>query len=81
MSDQLQWIYLYERATLFASGQAVGDVYRSRGTGEPVWRVRLWKENRLQGGDERLVLASAGEETARQLLEGMYERARQEAER
>ncbi len=78
MSDNLEWHQVYDRATLFAGGEAVGDCYRSRGTDVPVWRVRLWRENRLQGGDEKLVLGSAGEETARHVLEGMYARARRE---
>ena len=78
MSDPLEWHQVYDRPTLFAGGVAVGDCYRSRGTDGPIWRVRLWKQNRLQGGDEKLILASAGEETARQVLEGMYERAKRE---
>ena len=49
---------------------AVGDVYPSRGADAEVWRCRLWSENRLQGGREKLVLASAGEETAKEVLAG-----------
>jgi hypothetical protein len=79
MSDTVEWHPVYERPTLFIGGVAVGDVYRSRGGEGPIWRVRLWRENRLQGGDEKLILASAGEETAKQVLEGMYARARRES--
>jgi hypothetical protein len=79
MSDAMEWHQVYDRPTLFAAGVAVGDVYRSRGGEGPIWRVRLWRENRLQGGDEKLILASAGEETAKQVLEGMYASARRNA--
>lgn len=79
MSDAMEWHQVYDRPTLFAAGVAVGDCYRSRGADGPIWRVRLWRENRLQGGDEKLILASAGEETAKQTLEGMYQRAKREA--
>lgn len=79
MSDALEWHQVYGRPTLFAAGVGVGDVYKSLGADGRIWRVRLWRENRLQGGDEKLILASAGEETARQVLEGMYASARREA--
>jgi hypothetical protein len=79
MSDATEWHQVYGRPTLFAAGIAVGDVYKSLGADGRIWRVRLWRENRLQGGDEKLILASAGEETARQVLEGMYASARRNA--
>ena len=73
MSESLEWRTLYERRqTLFLDGAAVGDYYP---TTSGVWRVRLWPEDRLQGGRERLVL---NEETARTMLLGMLERLRRE---
>jgi hypothetical protein len=81
MSDQLVWHRVYGKPTLFEAGVAVGDVYPSRGSDAEVWRCRLWSENRLQGGREKLVLAAAGEETAKQTLEAMLQRARGEDQR
>ena len=78
MSDTCEWRTIYGRPTMFIGGQGVGDCYPSKGAEGDVWRVRLWNENRLQGGREKYILASAGEETARQVLEGMYERAKRE---
>lgn len=75
MSDTLAWRRLYgSRETLFCSGIGVGDYYLA---GDGIFRVRLWPEDRLQGGRERLVLT---EEAARQTLLAMLERARGEAE-
>jgi hypothetical protein len=84
MSETLVWRVVYGKPMLFVSGVAVGDCYPSRGSDDDVWRVRLWNENRLQGGREKLVLASAGaddppEATAKQVLEAMWVSARQEA--
>jgi hypothetical protein len=77
VSERRVWRRLYDsRETLFLDGVAVGDFYR---TTQDVYRVRLWPEDRLQGGRERLVLASAGEETAREVLLGMLRSARGEA--
>ena len=59
--------------TLFVEGVGVGDFYRAT---DDVYRVRLWSEDRLQGGRERLVLH---EETARETLLRMLERARGES--
>jgi hypothetical protein len=75
MSDKAEWYRVYGRPTLFVGGVAVGDCYRSSGADAEIWRVRLWRQNRLQGGDEKLVLASAGEETARRVLQEMFEAA------
>jgi len=76
-----EWHYIYGRPTLFVGGVAVGDCYPSKGTddGAAIWRIRLWRENRLQGGSERLILAAAGEETARMVLLEMYQGARRES--
>ena len=79
MTDQLVWHRVYGKPTLFEAGVAVGDVYPSRGADAEVWRCRLWSENRLQGGREKLVLASAGEETAKEALLRMLAVARGEA--
>jgi hypothetical protein len=74
MSETVEWRKLYERRqTLFVEGVGVGDYYP---TTSGVWRVRLWPEDRLQGGRERLVLT---EETARTMLLGMLERLRRDA--
>jgi hypothetical protein len=74
MSDTLEWRRLYgARETLFCAGEAVGDFYLASGD---VWRVRLWPQDRLQGGRERLVLS---EDAARTLLVAMLERARRES--
>lgn len=73
MSEALEWRTLYERRqTLFLDGVAVGDFYP---TSSGVFRVRLWPEDRLQGGRERLVLT---EESARTMLLGMLERLRRD---
>jgi hypothetical protein len=73
MSDSLEWRRLYgSRETLFEAGVGVGDYYLA---GDGIYRVRLWPEDRLQGGRERLVLT---EETARTMLLGMLERLRRE---
>jgi hypothetical protein len=73
MSDTLEWRRLYgSRETLFVAGVGVGDYYLAS---DGVYRVRLWPEDRLQGGRERLVLS---EEAARQMLLGMLERLRRE---
>lgn len=73
MTDRLQWRRLYgSRETLFESGVAVGDYYVA---GDGIFRVRLWPEDRLQGGRERLVLS---EEAARAMLLAMLERDRRE---
>lgn len=75
MSDALEWRELYgRRQTLFLGGVGVGDYYLAS---DGVFRVRLWPEDRLQGGRERLVLS---EETARAMLMQMVERAKGEAE-
>ena len=81
MSERLEWHRVYGKPTLFEAGVAVGDCYPSRGSDADIWRCRLWSENRLQGGREKLVLASAGEETAKQTLLLMLEGARAEVER
>lgn len=74
MSDQLEWRTVYaSRQTLFVEGVGVGDYYLA---GDGIYRVRLWPEDRLQGGRERLVLT---EEAARGMLLRMLERARVEA--
>jgi hypothetical protein len=74
MSERLEWRALYgTRQTLFVEGIGVGDYYRAS---DDVFRVRLWSEDRLQGGRERLVLS---EDAARQMLVGMLERARGES--
>lgn len=76
MSERLEWRALYgSRHTLFLDGVGVGDYYP---TSQGVYRVRLWPEDRLQGGRERLVLS---EDVARQMLAEMLERARGEIER
>ena len=76
MSERLEWRALYgTRQTLFVEGVGVGDYYRAS---DDVYRVRLWSEDRLQGGRERLVLH---EEAAREMLMRMLDRARGEAER
>jgi hypothetical protein len=73
MSETMEWRQLYgARQTLFVSGVGVGDYYP---TTQGVFRVRLWPEDRLQGGRERLVLT---EETARTMLLGMLERLRRD---
>lgn len=73
MSDTLEWRRLYgSRQTLFVAGVGVGDYYLAT---DGVYRVRLWPEDRLQGGRERLVIT---EETARQTLLAMLERLRRE---
>jgi hypothetical protein len=69
MSERMEWRVIYgTRRTLFCDGLAVGDYYLAS---DGVYRVRLWPEDRLQGGRERLVLS---EETAKQTLLGMLER-------
>ena len=76
MSERLEWRQLYgARQTLFLDGIGVGDYYP---TTQGVFRVRLWPEDRLQGGRERLVLH---EEAARTMLVQMLERGLGEAER
>ena len=78
MSDQIEWRRLYAdrhregKETLFVSGRARGDYYHATAG---VWRVRLWSDDRLQGGRERLVLT---EEAARAALLRMWERFRDE---
>jgi hypothetical protein len=73
MSDQLEWRLLYSsRRTLFVGGVGVGDFYLAS---DGVYRVRLWPEDRLQGGRERLVLT---EEAAKQMLLSMLERLQRE---
>jgi len=73
MSDALEWRRLYgSRETLFVAGVGVGDYYLAS---DGVFRVRLWPEDRLQGGRERLVLS---EEAARQMLLAMFQRLRGE---
>ena len=74
MSERLEWRTLYAaRETLFCEGLAVGDYYLAS---DGVYRVRLWPEDRLQGGRERLVLSA---EVARAMLVEMLERARGES--
>jgi hypothetical protein len=74
MSDLREWRLLYgSRRTLFIGGVGVGDYYQAS---DGVFRVRLWPEDRLQGGRERLVLS---EEAARMTLLGMHERATRDA--
>jgi hypothetical protein len=69
MSERLEWRRLYQRReTLFADGLAVGDYYLAS---EGVFRVRVWPEDRLQGGRECLVLT---EEAAREMLLQMFHR-------
>jgi hypothetical protein len=69
MSDALEGRRLYgSRDTLFVAGVGVGDYYQA---GDGIYRVRLWPEDRLQGGRERLVLT---EDAARQTLLGMFQR-------
>jgi hypothetical protein len=73
VSDTLEWRRLYgSRQKLFVAGVGVGDYYLAT---DGVYRVRLWPEDRLQGGRERLVIT---EETARQTLLAMLERLRRE---
>ena len=73
MSEKLEWRTLYaSRETLFCEGIGVGDYYLAS---DGVYRVRLWPEDRLQGGRERLVLS---EEAAREMLPRMLERAQRE---
>ena len=76
MSEKLEWRNIYGRPTLFLDGIGVGDAYPSKGAEGDVWRLRIWPPDRLQGGRERYVLASAGVDTARQVLLEMLERAR-----
>jgi hypothetical protein len=76
VSERLDWRNLYgTRQTLFVDGIGVGDYYRAT---DDVYRVRLWSEDRLQGGRERLVLT---EDAARLMLTTMLERAEREVER
>jgi hypothetical protein len=73
MSERLEWRRLYgRRDTLFADGVGVGDYYLAS---DGVFRVRLWPEDRLQGGRERLVLT---EDAARQMLLALFDRQRRE---
>jgi hypothetical protein len=73
VSERLEWRRLYgSRETLFADGVGVGDYYLAS---DGVFRVRLWPEDRLQGGRERLVLSEAA---ARDMLLGMLQRDRRE---
>jgi hypothetical protein len=73
MSERVEWRRLYDRReTLFCDGVGVGDYYLTTGD---VYRVRLWPEDRLQGGRERLVLT---EEAARAVLVQLLERAMRE---
>ena len=72
MSDQHEWRRLYgSRETLFVAGVGVGDYYLAS---DGVYRVRLWPDDRLQGGRERLVLS---EEAARLMLLQMLERSQE----
>lgn len=69
MTDALEWRRLYgSRETLFVAGVAVGDYYQA---GDGIYRVRLWPEDRLQGGRERLVLS---DEAAKRMLTAMFHR-------
>jgi hypothetical protein len=56
------------RAPLGGGGGGGPDYYQA---GDGIYRVRLWPEDRLQGGRERLVLT---EDAARQTLLGMFQR-------
>jgi len=79
VTEPMEWRRVYPgREVLFASSVAVGDVYPVAPVADgevPVFRVRLWGPDRLQGGRERLVL---GEDAARTMLQQMLERARRE---
>jgi hypothetical protein len=80
MSDQLEWRRIYGRLTLFVGGVGVGDAYLSKGSDAgDVWRLRIWPEDRVQGGRERYVLAPALEETAKDMMLEMLKRGRGEA--
>ena len=75
MSDSVEWRSIYGRPTLFVGGTrtpARGPMATSGASGSG-------REDRVQGGRERYILSAAGEETAREVLLAMYERARGEA--
>ena len=75
IDDEVEWVDLYgKRPTAFFRGRARGDFYLTdpeRG----VWRARVWRDDRLQGGDERLLRTK---ELARAAVLEMLERAKQQ---
>jgi len=81
VSDQVEWRRVYAREgkpgreTVFVRGVARGDLYHPDGSDSDVWRARFWPKDRLQGGDERLVL---GPERARAYLDYMAQKALEE---
>jgi hypothetical protein len=78
MGERLVWRSIYGRQTIFLDGISIGDAYPSKGSDEDVWRLRIWRPGRVQGGYECYILAPAGEETAKQALVDLLERARKE---
>ena len=77
MSDTIEWHQVYDRPTMFTAGVAVGDAYKSGATARSGGSGSGGRTGSRQR--PKLILASAGEETAKQVLEGMYERAQREA--
>jgi hypothetical protein len=74
MSERMEWRTVYgNKQVLFADDISMGDFYPVEGG---VYRVRLFREDRLEAERARLVLT---EDAARSLLVAMLERARREA--
>lgn len=84
MSDRLEWRRIYGKPTAFVAGIAIGDCYKSKGVEEDdVWRVRVWNEDRVEGGRQQYVLPPDGEEPedfAKRILLVMLERGRRDGD-
>lgn len=78
MSEALEWRVIFGRETAFLDGVSIADAYPSKGAEQDVWRLRIWRPGRVQGGFEAYVLCPAGAESARQALVKLLEQARRE---